>query len=132
MDGLGLKRVGLTGGIGSGKSTVACCLVELGALLGYLVLWAVYWCFKILTGKEGMGYGDFKLLAALGAWLGWQAILPIVIFASVLGAMIGILMKVTGSLREGKFVPFGPFLAGGGAMVLLVGLPTVLDWLGWT
>lgn len=102
-----------------------------GAAVGYLSLWSVYWLFKLTTGKEGMGYGDFKLLAALGAWLGWKAILPIVLFASVLGAVIGLVMKATGALREGRFVPFGPFLAGGGIGVLLVGLPTVLGWLGW-
>lgn len=103
-----------------------------GAAAGYLSLWSVYWLFKLTTGKEGMGFGDFKLLAALGAWLGWQAILPIVLFASVIGAVIGLVMKATGALREGRFVPFGPFLAGGGLAVLLVGLPTVLDWLGWS
>ncbi len=102
-----------------------------GAVAGYLSLWSVYWLFKLATGKEGMGFGDFKLLAALGAWLSWQAILPIVLFASVLGAAVGIVMKLKGSLREGRFVPFGPFLAGGGVAVLLTGLPTVLDWIGW-
>ena len=79
-----------------------------------------------------MGYGDFKLLAALGAWLGWQAILPIVLMASVLGAVVGLVMKAGGSLREGRFVPFGPFLAGGGLVVMLAGLPTVLGWMGWS
>lgn len=102
-----------------------------GAVLGYLALWSVYWLFKLATGKEGMGYGDFKLLAALGAWLGWQAVLPIVLMASVLGAIVGLVMKATGSLREGRFVPFGPFLAGGGVVVMLSGLPTVLEWIGW-
>ncbi len=102
-----------------------------GAAAGYLSLWLVYIFFKLATGKEGMGYGDFKLLAALGAWLGWQAILPIVLMASVLGALVGLVMKATGSLREGRFVPFGPFLAGGAGVVLLVGLPTVLTWIGW-
>jgi leader peptidase (prepilin peptidase) / N-methyltransferase len=102
-----------------------------GAAAGYLSLWSVYWLFKLTTGKEGMGYGDFKLLGALGAWLGWQAILPIVLFASVLGAIVGLIMKASSSLREGRFVPFGPFLAGGGVVVLLVGLPRVLEWMGW-
>jgi leader peptidase (prepilin peptidase) / N-methyltransferase len=102
-----------------------------GAVAGYLSLWSVYWLFKLTTGKEGMGQGDFKLLAALGAWLGWQAILPIVLFASVLGAIVGIGLKFSGGLREGRFVPFGPFLAGGGVAVLLVGLPRVLAWMGW-
>jgi leader peptidase (prepilin peptidase)/N-methyltransferase len=102
-----------------------------GAVAGYLSLWTVYRLFKLVTGKEGMGYGDFKLLAALGAWLGWQAILPIVLMASMLGAVIGLVMKASGSLREGRFVPFGPFLAGGGLVVMLAGLPTVLGWIGW-
>ena len=102
-----------------------------GAAAGYLSLWLVYWFFKLATGKEGMGFGDFKLLAGLGAWLGWQAILPIVLMASVLGAIVGLVMKATGSLREGRFVPFGPFLAGGGLVVMMAGLPTVLEWMGW-
>lgn len=102
-----------------------------GAVVGYLSLWSIYWLFKLATGKEGMGYGDFKLLAALGAWLSWQAILPIVLAASVLGAIVGIGLKATGGLREGRFVPFGPFLAGGGIAVLLIGLPTVMGWMGW-
>ena len=102
-----------------------------GAVAGYLSLWSVYWLFKLTTGKEGMGFGDFKLLAALGAWLGWQAILPIVLFASILGAVIGIGMKLRSSLREGRYVPFGPFLAGGGVVVMLVGLPRVQAWMGW-
>ena len=102
-----------------------------GAVVGYGSLWSVYWLFKLTTGKEGMGYGDFKLLGALGAWMGWEAVLPIVLFASVLGAVVGLAMKATGSLREGRFVPFGPFLAGGGVAVLLVGLPQVLAWMGW-
>ena len=102
-----------------------------GALLGYLSLWSVYWVFKLATGKEGMGYGDFKLLAALGAWLGWKMILPIVLGASVIGAIVGIGMKMSSSLREGRYVPFGPFLAGGGFVVLFAGSERVLGWLGW-
>jgi len=102
-----------------------------GAVAGYLSLWAVYWLFKLATGKEGMGYGDFKLLAALGAWLGWQALLPIILGASVIGAVIGIVMKIGGALREGRYVPFGPFLAGAGMAVMLVGTPTALAWIGW-
>jgi leader peptidase (prepilin peptidase)/N-methyltransferase len=102
-----------------------------GAAAGYLSLWAVYWFFKLATGKEGMGYGDFKLLAALGAWLGWQAVLPIVLGASVIGAVVGILMKLSGALREGRYVPFGPFLAGAGLLVMWVGTPATLAWMGW-
>ncbi len=102
-----------------------------GAVAGYLSLWSVYWLFKLTTGKEGMGYGDFKLLAALGAWLGWQMILPIVLGASVIGAIVGIGMKLSSGLREGRYVPFGPFLAGGGIAVMLAGPQRVLGWLGW-
>ena len=103
-----------------------------GAVAGYVSLWAVYWLFKLTTGKEGMGYGDFKLLAALGAWLGAPMILPIVLAASVLGAVVGIAMKLSDALREGRYVPFGPFLAGAGVVVMLAGPSRVLDWLGWT
>ncbi|HSI48291.1 MAG TPA: A24 family peptidase [Ideonella sp.] len=101
-----------------------------GAVVGYLSLWSVYWLFKLTTGKEGMGHGDFKLLAALGAWLGWKAILPIVLMASVIGAVVGIGMKLTDTLREGRYVPFGPFLAGGGLVLMLAGTETVLGWMG--
>jgi leader peptidase (prepilin peptidase)/N-methyltransferase len=103
-----------------------------GAVTGYASLWAVYWLFKLATGKEGMGYGDFKLLAALGAWLGAQMILPIVLAASVFGAAVGIGMKLSSALREGRYVPFGPFLAGAGIVVMLAGPARVLDWLGWS
>jgi leader peptidase (prepilin peptidase)/N-methyltransferase len=102
-----------------------------GAVAGYLSLWTVYQLFKLATGKEGMGHGDFKLLAALGAWLGWPMLVPIILAASVLGAAVGIVMKLTGQLREGRYVPFGPFLAGAGLAVMLIGAPTVLGWLGW-
>jgi leader peptidase (prepilin peptidase)/N-methyltransferase len=102
-----------------------------GAAAGYLSLWSVYWLFKLATGKEGMGYGDFKLLAALGAWLGWHMIVPILLMASVIGAVVGIVMKASASLREGRYVPFGPFLAGAGLVAMLAGSDTVLGWIGW-
>lgn len=102
-----------------------------GAVAGYLSLWSVYWLFKLATGKEGMGHGDFKLLAALGAWLGLAMILPVVLAASVIGAVVGIAMKFSASLREGRFVPFGPFLAGAGLAIMLLGRPRVLGLLGW-
>ena len=102
-----------------------------GAVAGYLSLWSVWWLFKQLTGKEGMGHGDFKLLAALGAWLGVSMVLPIVLGASVIGAAVGIAMKAGGQLREGRYVPFGPFLAGGGLAVLYAGPDRVMGWLGW-
>ena len=106
----------------------------LGAAAGYLSLWLVYWGFKLATGKEGMGYGDFKLFAALGAWFGWQALIPIILMSSVIGAIIGIGMKVFSSLREGGYVPFGPFLVGAGFTAMVFGpnaiLDTVLNLLG--
>ena len=102
-----------------------------GAVAGYLALWTVYQLFKLTTGKEGMGHGDFKLLAALGAWLGWPMLVPVILAASVIGAVVGIFMKFSGQLREGRYVPFGPFLAGAGLSVMLIGAPTVLEWIGW-
>ena len=97
-----------------------------GAVAGYLSLWCVYQGFRILTGKEGMGYGDFKLFSALGAWLGWQALIPVILLASITGAGVGITMKLTGKLREGGYVPFGPFLALGGLAAMAGG--TGLFW----
>jgi len=102
-----------------------------GAVAGYLSLWLVYWIFKLATGKEGMGFGDFKLLAALGAWLGIKMLLPIVLAASLIGAVVGIAMKLSAALREGRYVPFGPFLAGAALVVMLAGQARVLSWLGW-
>jgi len=101
-----------------------------GAVWGYLSLWLVYWGFKLATGKEGMGYGDFKLFAALGAWFGWQALIPMILMASVIGAMVGIAMKLKSNLREGGYVPFGPFLAGAGLCALYFGPATLLRTLG--
>ena len=102
-----------------------------GAICGYLSLWSVYWLFKLTTGKEGMGYGDFKLLAALGAWLGWPMVLPILLGSSILGAIVGLGMKLRGKLRDGGYVPYGPFLALAGLGVALAGRAQVLQWLGW-
>ena len=92
-----------------------------GAVLGYMVLWLVYWLFKLVTGKEGMGYGDFKLLAALGAWLGWQMLPLIIMLSSLVGAIVGITLML--ALRRGRNVPipFGPYLAGGGLIALFWG-----------
>jgi leader peptidase (prepilin peptidase) / N-methyltransferase len=90
----------------------------LGAMLGYLSLWSVYWVFKLVTGKEGMGYGDFKLLAALGAWMGWQALPSIILISSAIGAVIGITMIVTGLIARSEPIPFGPYLALAGIVAL--------------
>jgi len=114
----------------SAGATVPLSTAVAGAVVGYLSLWSVYWLFKLVTGKEGMGHGDFKLLAALGAWLGWQAILPIVLMSSVIGATVGIALKLSGRLGSGRPMPFGPFLAGGGIAVILLGTPRVLGWIG--
>ena len=92
-----------------------------GAMAGYLVLWAVYWLFKLVRGKEGMGYGDFKLLAALGAWLGWPMLPQIVLVSSVLGAVGGILMIVLEGRDKAVPLPYGPWLAGAGAVALFFG-----------
>ncbi len=96
-----------------------------GAVAGYLSLWSIYWLFKLVTGKEGMGYGDFKLFAALGAWFGWPVLIPMILMASVIGAIVGIAMKFTSGLREGGYIPFGPFLAGAGFTALILGPQTL-------
>ena len=101
-----------------------------GAIAGYLSLWLVYWAFKLATGKEGMGYGDFKLFAALGAWMGWSALVPIILMASVIGAVVGIVMKFSSGLREGGYVPFGPFLAGAGMTAMVFGPQSILRVIG--
>jgi leader peptidase (prepilin peptidase)/N-methyltransferase len=94
-----------------------------GAMAGYGILWAVYWLFKLATGKEGMGYGDFKLLAALGAWFGWQAIPSIILLASAVGAAVGIAMIVLVRHRREVPIPFGPYLAGAGLLALYFARP---------
>jgi leader peptidase (prepilin peptidase) / N-methyltransferase len=92
-----------------------------GALWGYLSLWSIFWLFKLTTGKEGMGYGDFKLLAALGAWLGWQKLLLIVILSSVAGAILGIIILMLSKKDKDTTLPFGPYLAIAGFITLIWG-----------
>ena len=99
----------------------------IGAMAGYLVLWSLYWSFKLLTGKEGMGHGDFKLLAALGAWLGWQALPIILLLSSLVGAVIGITLIALRKHHQGNPIPFGPYLAIAGWIVLLWG-DTITGW----
>jgi len=100
-----------------------------GAIAGYLALWSVYWGFKLLTGKEGMGYGDFKLLAAIGAWLGWQMLPLVILLSSIVGAVVGIaLMAFAGHGRD-KPIPFGPYLASAGAIALFWGAEITARWL---
>jgi leader peptidase (prepilin peptidase)/N-methyltransferase len=95
----------------------------IGAMAGYMALWAVYWLFKLATGKEGMGYGDFKLLAALGAWMGWTMLPTIVILSSVVGAIVGISLIVFARRDRNNPIPFGPYLAAAGMIALLYGIP---------
>ena len=93
----------------------------IGAMAGYLSLWSIYHIFRLLTGKEGMGYGDFKLLGAIGAWVGWQALPVVILFSSVVGALTGIALIVFRSRERGQPIPFGPFLASAGWITLLWG-----------
>jgi leader peptidase (prepilin peptidase)/N-methyltransferase len=102
----------------------------LGAVFGYGVLWLVFQAFRLATGKEGMGYGDFKLLAALGAWMGWQMLLPIVIISAGVGSVVGIVMLVTGLTKRTQPIPFGPYLALAGWIAFLWGPGLVKAFLG--
>jgi leader peptidase (prepilin peptidase)/N-methyltransferase len=101
----------------------------IGAIAGYLALWSVYWLFKLIRGKEGMGYGDFKLLAALGAWLGWQMLPLIVLLSSVVGAVIGIGLVVFKGRDHQIPLAFGPYLAIAGAIALFFGKPLMALYL---
>ena len=101
-----------------------------GAIAGYLILWFIYHLFRILTGKEGMGYGDFKLLAALGAWMGWEMLPLIIVLSSVVGAIIGIAMIVFRKHDKGVPIPFGPYLAIAGWIAFLWGPQITRAWLG--
>ncbi len=104
----------------------------LGAMLGYLSLWSVYWLFKLATGKEGMGYGDFKLLAAMGAWLGWQSIPMIILLSSAVGAVFGIALMVATKRGKDVPIPFGPYLAMAGWITLMWGDTILAYYMGAT
>lgn len=101
-----------------------------GAVAGYLVLWSIYWLFKLVTGKEGMGYGDFKLLAAIGAWFGWQLLPAVILLSSVLGSIIGIGLIVLAKRGRNVPMPFGPYLALGGIAALFWGAQLSRIYLG--
>lgn len=103
----------------------------LGAAVGYLSLWSVYWGFKLLTGKEGMGFGDFKLLAAIGAFCGWQAILPVVLMSSLIGAIAGIGLIALQGRDRAKPIPFGPYLAAAGWVQMMYGGNLLAAYLNW-
>jgi leader peptidase (prepilin peptidase)/N-methyltransferase len=104
----------------------------IGAVAGYLTLWSVYWGFKLATGKEGMGFGDFKLLAALGAWLGWQMLPLTILLSSFVGALIGLSLIVFARQGRNVPIPFGPYLAIAGVIALFWGKPLTLAYLGTT
>jgi leader peptidase (prepilin peptidase)/N-methyltransferase len=96
----------------------------IGAAVGYLSLWSLYWVFKLLTGKEGMGYGDFKLLAALGAWVGWQHLPVVILLSSFVGAIVGVTLLTVQGKDKSQPIPFGPYLAAAGWLTMLYG-----DWI---
>jgi leader peptidase (prepilin peptidase)/N-methyltransferase len=102
----------------------------IGAIAGYLSLWSVYWLFKLATGKEGMGYGDFKLLAAIGAWLGWQVLPLTILLSSFVGALVGIALIVLARRGRNVPIPFGPYLAAAGVIALFWGKPLTSAYLG--
>lgn len=102
----------------------------IGAMAGYLALWSVFWLFKLTTGKEGMGYGDFKLLAALGAWLGWTMLPTIILLSSVVGAAVGITLIITARQGRNVPIPFGPYLAAAGGIALFWGPQINRSYLG--
>lgn len=102
----------------------------IGAMAGYLALWSVFWLFKLVTGKEGMGYGDFKLLAALGAWLGWQMLPAIILLSSIVGAAVGITLIAAARHGRNIPIPFGPYLAAAGVIALFWGQQITRTYLG--
>ena len=116
---LPLIWAGLLLNLGSTFADLASAVI--GAAAGYLSLWSVYWGFRALTGKEGMGFGDFKLLAAIGAWLGWQMLPLVILLSAVVGSVVGIVMIVFGGRSSQTQIPFGPYLAGAGWIALLWG-----------
>ncbi|MBV2235085.1 MAG: A24 family peptidase, partial [Sterolibacterium sp.] len=116
---LPLLWLGLLFNLGGHFATLPSAVV--GAMAGYLALWCVYWGFKLTTGKEGMGYGDFKLLAAIGAWFGWQLLPMVILLSSVVGAVVGISLIVFARHGRSVPIPFGPYLAAAGIIALFWG-----------
>ncbi|NNM81027.1 MAG: prepilin peptidase [Burkholderiales bacterium] len=114
----------LSGGFTDLKSAV------IGAMAGYLSLWSIYWIFRLLMKKEGMGYGDFKLLAAIGAWLGWNQLPLVILLSSIVGAAVGITMMLFAKMERNTAIPFGPYLAGGGLIAMFWGKELSRFYLG--
>ena len=127
---LPLLWLGLLFNLGSTYVSLADAVI--GAMAGYLILWSVYWLFKLTTGREGMGFGDFKLLAALGAWLGWQALPAIILLSSVVGATCGIALMLAKRTGRETPIPFGPYLAAAGWITLLWGEDIARGYLSMT
>ncbi|HYX73346.1 MAG TPA: A24 family peptidase [Steroidobacteraceae bacterium] len=132
---LPLLWLGLFASLWTGQAGAAALPVDsrsslIGAMAGYVSLWSVYHLFRLVTGKEGMGYGDFKFLAALGAWLGWQMLLPVILIAAAVGAVVGILLISLRGHSRATPIPFGPFLAAAGWLMLMFGQPLVAKYLG--
>ena len=116
---LPLLWIGLLVNLGDGFTDIRSAII--GAVSGFLALWSVYWCFKLATGKEGMGYGDFKLLAVIGAWLGWKMLPLVILLSSLVGAVVGIGLIVVTKHKRDVPIPFGPYLVGGGLIALFWG-----------
>ena len=116
---LPLLWIGLLINLGNGFTDISSAVI--GAASGYIFLWLIYWCFKISTGKEGMGYGDFKLLAVIGAWFGWKMLPLVVLLSSLAGAVIGIGLIIVAKNKRDTPFPFGPYLVGGGLVALFWG-----------
>ncbi len=116
---LPLLWAGLLVNLGDGFTDIRSAII--GAVSGFLALWSVYWCFKIATGKEGMGYGDFKLLAVIGAWFGWKMLPLVILISSLVGAVVGIGLIVITKHGRNVPIPFGPYLVGGGLIALFWG-----------
>ena len=125
---LPLVWLGLAFNLGGEFTSLSSAVI--GAMAGYLALWSVYWLFKLATGKEGMGYGDFKLLAAIGAWLGWQVLPLTILLSSLVGAIVGISLIVFASHRRNVPIPFGPYLAAAGVIALFWGDSITSAYLG--
>lgn len=125
---LPLIWMGLLFNLATGQTPLASAVI--GAVAGYLSLWSVYWLFKLATGKEGMGYGDFKLLAALGAWLGWPMLPVIILLSSLVGAIVGIALIILAKHGRDIPIPFGPYLAAAGLIALFWGKPILHAYLG--
>ena len=125
---LPLLWLGLAFNLGGTYTELSSAVV--GAMAGYLALWSVFWLFKLATGKEGMGYGDFKLLGAIGAWLGWQVLPLTILLSSLVGAVVGIALILFARHGRNVPIPFGPYLAAAGVIALFWGETLTTRYLG--